>query len=52
MLVSGLLDRTVDLPLDGALVEREFQRLIASSKFEKKVVAAGPAGDFAASHSR
>ncbi len=52
MLVSGLLDRTVELPLDSAMVEREFQRLIASSKFEKKVVAAGPAGDFAASHSR
>ncbi len=38
MLYSSLVDRTIDLPMDGAAFETKLNELIASSKFEKKVV--------------
>jgi len=38
MLYSGLINQTVELPLDSAAYERKLHELIASSKFEKKVV--------------
>jgi len=38
MLFSSLLDRTIEMPMDGAAFEKELQQLIAESKFEKKVV--------------
>lgn len=38
MLLSSLLDKTLTLPLDSAMVEREFRKLIKESKFEKKVI--------------
>jgi predicted dehydrogenase len=38
MLYSGLIDRTVDMPMDSAAFEAKLQQLIANSKFEKKVV--------------
>jgi len=33
-----LIDRTVELPLDGAAYEKKLQQLIAESRFQKKVV--------------
>lgn len=39
MLYSSLIGQTVDLPMDSADYEKTLQRLIAESKFEKKVVA-------------
>jgi predicted dehydrogenase len=41
MLYSTFLGRAVDLPLDAAGYEAQLQKLIATSRFEKKVVAAG-----------
>jgi predicted dehydrogenase len=38
VLYSGLIQQTVELPLDGAAYERKLNELIAASKFEKKVV--------------
>jgi hypothetical protein len=38
MLYSSLMDRTVELPLDAAAYETALQRLIAESRFQKKVV--------------
>jgi hypothetical protein len=38
ILYSGLTGQTVELPLDAAAYERKLNELIASSKFEKKVV--------------
>jgi hypothetical protein len=38
MLFSSLLGRTVDLPMDSAAYEKKLRDLIATSKFEKKVV--------------
>jgi predicted dehydrogenase len=35
---SGLIGQTVELPMDAAAYERKLNELIASSKFEKKVV--------------
>jgi predicted dehydrogenase len=37
MLLSSLLDETLELPLSSAMVEKEFKKLIKDSKFEKKV---------------
>ncbi len=37
-LYSSLLGQTLELPLDGAAYEQKLQDLIASSRFEKKVV--------------
>lgn len=37
MVYSSLLGQTVELPLDGAAWERELQRLISQSKFQKEV---------------
>lgn len=37
-LYSSLTNQTVELPLDGAAYEQMLQKLIAKSKFEKKVV--------------
>jgi len=38
MLYSGLMEQTIELPLDGAAYEKKLNELIAASKFEKKVV--------------
>jgi predicted dehydrogenase len=38
MLYSGLINQTVEMPMDGAAFEAKLQQLIADSKFEKKVV--------------
>lgn len=32
MLLSGLLGRAIDLPIDAALMERELQRLVAAGR--------------------
>jgi predicted dehydrogenase len=39
LLYSGLTERTIELPLDGAAYEQKLNELIAASKFEKKVAA-------------
>jgi predicted dehydrogenase len=39
LLYSGLMERTIDLPLDGAAYEQKLNELIAASRFEKKVAA-------------
>jgi hypothetical protein len=50
---STLTDATVKLPLDGIAYEKALQKLIAESRFEKKVVArTASADDFAKSHQR
>ncbi len=51
MLYSGLINETVDLPMDGAAFETKLQQLIADSKFEKKVVEVSDE-DFAQSFNR
>jgi hypothetical protein len=38
MLYSGLINQTVEMPMDSAAYEKKLQELIAGSKFEKKVV--------------
>ncbi len=38
ILYSSILGRTVEMPMDGIAYEKQLQRLIADSKFEKKVV--------------
>jgi predicted dehydrogenase len=38
MLYSSLVDRTIDLPLDGADYEKKLKQLIAGSRIKKKVV--------------
>jgi hypothetical protein len=45
------MDRSVDLPLDGAAYEQALQQKVAESKFEKKVVATS-AEDFTKSFTR
>ena len=42
MLYSTFQGRAVDLPLDAAGYEAQLKKLIATSRFEKKTVAAGP----------
>jgi predicted dehydrogenase len=37
MLYSGLMNQTIELPLDAAAYEKKLNELIADSKFEKKV---------------
>jgi predicted dehydrogenase len=37
MLYSGLMNQTIELPLDSAAYEKKLNELIAASKFEKKV---------------
>jgi predicted dehydrogenase len=37
MLYSGLINQTIELPLDSAAYEKKLNELIAASKFEKKV---------------
>ena len=51
MLYSGLIDQTVALPMDSAAFEKKLNELIASSKFEKKVVEVSDE-DFAQSFNR
>jgi predicted dehydrogenase len=51
MLYSGLVGRTIDLPLDSAEYEKKLNQLIAESKFEKKVVEV-KGEDFTASFNR
>jgi len=36
MLYSGLMDRTIELPLDAAAYEKKLNELIAASQFQKK----------------
>ena len=38
MLYSGLINETIELPMDSAAYEGKLQQLIAGSKIEKKVV--------------
>jgi predicted dehydrogenase len=51
LLYSGLLNETIELPLDGAAYEKKLNELIAASKFEKKAAAVS-AEDFTASFRR
>lgn len=51
MLYSSLVGETIQLPLDGAAYEARLNRLIADSRFEKKVVAQS-AADFEKSFRR
>ncbi len=51
MLLSTLTDRTVDLPLSGAVFERHLKKLIASSRMKKSTGVAGVV-DFNASLNR
>ncbi len=37
LLYSGLMDKTIELPLDSAAYEKKLNELIAASKYEKKV---------------
>ena len=39
LLYSGLMNQTIELPLDGAAYEKKLNELIAASKIEKKVAA-------------
>ncbi|MBA3684558.1 MAG: Gfo/Idh/MocA family oxidoreductase [Planctomycetes bacterium] len=54
MILSSLLERTIDLPMDGAVYEQQLKKLIAESKFEKKTAkaAAASAEDFAKSNKK
>jgi predicted dehydrogenase len=52
MILSTLLDKTVDLPIDPAVYEQQLKKLVADSKFEKTVDDQGSKGDFAKSQSR
>ena len=45
MLLSGLLDKTLTLPMDSALFAAELEKLVATSRDEKKAVT-GELGDF------
>ena len=50
MLLSGLRDKTIELPLDSADYAAELERLIATSRYQKKKPAAdGTQGDFSKS---
>jgi hypothetical protein len=51
LLYSGLMDRTIELPLDGAAYEKKLNELIAASKTEKKTAPVS-AEDFTASFRR
>jgi predicted dehydrogenase len=51
ILYSGLIERTIELPLDSAAYEAKLNELIAASKFEKKVAAVSNE-DFTASFRR
>jgi predicted dehydrogenase len=48
MVFSSLLDKTLELPMDGAAWEKKLNQLIAGSKIEKKVVKVAT-DDFASS---
>lgn len=54
MVLSSLLDKTVELPLDAAQYEGELKKLIANSRYQKKAVAKGGAAgdDFAKSFAK
>lgn len=53
MILSSQLDKTVSLPIDSKVYEAELKKLIANSKFEKKVAApAAGADDFSKSYGR
>jgi predicted dehydrogenase len=51
ILYSGLVDRTVTLPLDGVAYEKKLEELIAASRFEKQTRAVS-GEDFGRSFSR
>jgi predicted dehydrogenase len=38
MLYSSLIDQTVELPMDGQVFEKKLNELIASSRYQKKVI--------------
>ncbi len=52
MLLSTWLDRTVELPLDGARFERLLRQHIRKSHFKKRIVTSATAEDFAKSFHR
>ena len=50
ILLSGLKDKTVTLPIDAAEFAAELEKLVATSRYRKKTpVDAAPAGDFGGS---
>ena len=50
MLLSGLRDKTIELPLDSADYAAELEKLIATSRYHKKnIVVDGSLGDFSKS---
>ncbi len=49
MLLSSFTGRTVELPLDGAVYERQLQKLIRESQTRKQASAAGGSADLSAS---
>ena len=51
MLYSSLLGQTIELPMDSAAYEKQLAKLIAESRFEKKVVEVS-SEDFSASFRR
>ena len=57
MVLSSLADKTLSLPLDAAFVDRSYKKLIASSKYEQKLVKAAKvpktkSGDFGSSFAK
>ena len=57
MVLSSLADKTLSLPLDSKFVDREYKKLIASSKYELKAAKAAKApkaksGNFASSFAK
>jgi predicted dehydrogenase len=52
MLMSGLTDKTVELPLDGKIYEKLLKKLIADSKAEKRAAKTVSSDDFSRSHTR
>lgn len=57
MVLSSLADKTLSLPLDAKMVDREYKKLIASSKYEQKAVKVAKApkakgGDFSSSFAK
>ena len=57
MVLSSLADKTLSLPLDTKFVEKEYKKLVASSKYEAKAAKAAKApkakgGDFSSSFAK
>ena len=49
ILLSGLKDKTVTLPIDAAEFAAELEKLVATSRYRKKAPVAAAAGDFGGS---